>query len=39
MGSSDETRLFSALEKETINKRAILLKIWTALEEKGYRPP
>lgn len=39
MGSSDETRLFSALEKETINKRAILLKIWTALEEKGgYRP-
>ncbi len=38
MGSSDETRLFSALEKETIDRKAILLKIWTALEEKGYRP-
>ncbi len=38
MGSSDETRLFSALEKETIDRKAILLNIWTALEEKGYRP-
>lgn len=38
MGSSDQTRLFSAVEKETMDIKTILLKIWTALEEKGYQP-
>lgn len=35
---SDQTRLFSALEKETLNTRETLLKVWTTLEEKGYNP-
>lgn len=35
---SDQTRLFSALDKETMNTRETLLKVWTALEEKGYNP-
>lgn len=36
--ASDQTRLFSALDKEAINTRDILFKVWTALQEKGYEP-
>ncbi len=38
MGVSDETRLFSAIDKETINTKEILSKVWGALQEKGYQP-
>lgn len=38
MGVSDQTRLFSALDKDVNNKRDILFRVWTALEEKGYQP-
>ena len=34
MGSPDETRLFSAVEAETVDIKATMLKIWKALEEK-----
>ena len=36
--ASDQTRLLSALDKEAINTRDILFKVWTALQEKGYEP-
>ena len=35
---SDQTRLFSALDKETMNTRDTLHKVWVALEDKGYNP-
>lgn len=38
MGVSDQTRLFSAVDKETVETREILLRVWNALEEKGYQP-
>lgn len=38
MGVSDQTRLFSAVDKETVDTREILLRVWKALEEKGYQP-
>lgn len=38
MGVSDQTRLFSALDKESINTRETLQKVWKALEDKGYQP-
>ena len=38
MGVSDQTRLFSAVDKELNNTKDILLKVWKALEEKGYQP-
>ncbi len=38
MGSPDETRLFSTVEAETVDIKATMLKIWKALEEKGYQP-
>ncbi|HHT69651.1 MAG TPA: IreB family regulatory phosphoprotein [Firmicutes bacterium] len=38
MGVSDETRLFSAVDKESSDTREILSKVWAALTEKGYQP-
>ncbi len=38
MGVSDQTRLFSAIDKETNITKDILAKVWVALEEKGYQP-
>lgn len=38
MGISDQTRLFSSIDKEANNTKAILSKVWVALEEKGYQP-
>lgn len=38
MGVSDRTRLFSALDKDKIHTKETLLKVWTALESKGYNP-
>jgi uncharacterized protein (UPF0297 family) len=38
MGVSDQTRLFSAVDKETNDTKEILAKVWTALKEKGYQP-
>ncbi|HHT43206.1 MAG TPA: IreB family regulatory phosphoprotein [Firmicutes bacterium] len=38
MEVSDKTRLFTAIDKEAINTREILAKVWAALEEKGYEP-
>ena len=38
MGVSDQTRLFSAVDKETNDTKEILAKVWTALKEKGYHP-
>lgn len=38
MGTSDQTRLFSAIDKEAIDTKDVLFKVWTALEEKGYQP-
>lgn len=38
MGESDRTRLFSAIDKEVVPTRDILLKVWSALSEKGYQP-
>ena len=38
MEVSDKTRLFTAIDKEAINTRRILAKVWAALEEKGYEP-
>lgn len=38
MGVSDQTRLFSAFDKDGNNIKSVLLKVWTALEEKGYQP-
>lgn len=38
MDLSDQTRLFSTLDKETTDVKQTLLRIWSALEEKGYRP-
>ena len=38
MDASDQTRLFEAIDKESVDKREILTRVWTALEEKGYEP-
>ncbi|NLL42913.1 MAG: IreB family regulatory phosphoprotein [Firmicutes bacterium] len=38
MGVSDQTRLFSAVDKETNDTKEILAKVWAALEDKGYQP-
>ncbi|MCK9524632.1 MAG: IreB family regulatory phosphoprotein [Limnochordia bacterium] len=38
MGVSDQTRLFSAIDKETNDTREVLARVWTALTEKGYQP-
>lgn len=38
MGVSDQTRLFSAIDKDVNNTREILSKVWLALKEKGYQP-
>ena len=38
MGVSDQTRLFSAVDKETNDTKEILEKVWTAFKEKGYQP-
>lgn len=38
MGVSDQTRLVSAVDKETNDTKEILAKVWTALKEKGYQP-
>lgn len=38
MDVSDQTRLFSAFDKDGNNTKEILLKVWKALEEKGYQP-
>ncbi len=38
MSTSDQTRLFSALDKDSINTRETLQKVWKALEDKGYQP-
>lgn len=38
MGVTDETRLFSAIDKDNNDTRAILSKVWSALQEKGYQP-
>ena len=38
MGVSDQTRLFSAVDKETNDTKEILAKVWDALEDKGYQP-
>lgn len=35
---SDQTRLFSAFDKEQLDTAKTLQKVWTALEEKGYNP-
>lgn len=38
MGETDQTRLFSAIDKEEIDTRDVLFKVWSALTEKGYQP-
>lgn len=38
MGVTDETRLFSAIDKDSNDTRAILSRVWSALQEKGYQP-
>ncbi len=38
MGVTDETRLFSAIDKDSNDTRVILFKVWQALQEKGYQP-
>lgn len=38
MGVSDQTRLFSAVDKDGNATKTILMKVWAALEEKGYQP-
>ena len=34
MGVSDQTRLFSAVDKETNDTKEILAKVWTALKKR-----
>lgn len=38
MGTSDQTRMFAAIDKEQVDTRYILMQVWAALEEKGYEP-
>ncbi len=38
MGVSDQTRLFSAIDKEAVDTKEVLSKVWAALIEKGYQP-
>ncbi len=35
---SDQTRTFAAFDKEQVDTRDILTRVWVALEEKGYEP-
>jgi uncharacterized protein (UPF0297 family) len=34
----DQTRMFAAIDKEPVDTRDILTRVWAALEEKGYEP-
>ena len=38
MGVSDQTRLFSAIDKDSVDTKEILSRVWAALKEKGYQP-
>lgn len=38
MDISDKTRMFSAIDSETLPIRSVLQKVCRALEEKGYDP-
>ncbi len=38
MDISDKTRMFSAIDSETLAISSVLQKVCTALEEKGYDP-
>ena len=38
MGVSDQTRLFSTIDKDAVDTKEILSRVWAALKEKGYQP-